>query len=934
MDSTLPASHEIILIDDNQFSRFLSSALSEQSFSIFTPDDLSDLNLHHYHSTVAIVDTTFMKHGLSQKKYLWHEEEVFPRIVETAREYDLPVIICIPLHGDEVMQKTLHEAVSALRNTEERPVSIVQIGDMYGDITTAHTLSNHLEELVHHMPLAVHDEAELVWLMHTTDIVSALAELLETPPHALLEQYTLVPEEPITNIELAYFLKDISGSDSRVAFTEEEPSKQLAKKTYVPIYPDTWHPNVTLENGLLGYLKDHDIVLSGETHSYVSRETLEKQRSLLEEKLAHNRAKQEELVLSEPRDLWGDKDLHTIENKVELSEPSHPLQQDIPVEPTVEEKKEPRKQNKVRTLMPVSAKQGATVLSLLLFLVIGFPSVRYGYHVVFARQALAKAEDAMSQKKWGIAGTEARLAREHLTQLKSTPLLARAVMRVFSLTPEEMGTGLAQATIASSYLSQYALLASTADAKTPTVLGVSTSILTETDTLAELNDLLHVQTGITDKTPFTATVSDIAKQTPQLTSDIRAKQDVFRALQPLLGYERPMTYTFFFTDSRTLRPQSGVVTGLVRATVSRGDWAIQNIMTATEIDAKIASGEVAFSPPPALRAVTEADTMKFQDILWDLDFPTAAQSARAMLTQIGEPQTDGIFVGDDTFISALLQNGGAISLANTIMTDKNASATIASLPSETRKDAYRKIFDRFSAKAETPEKFYEFAAPLFMKKNLLLWHTDGSILQPFSSNGWTGELRATPDDFVAVFDSNLSQSAKTEDVSRSIEYRGTKTVEDGPYSRTISIRYTNSKQEDISGKNDYLTYVRVVLPIRTFLDSASIATQSGEKNITRTVSTIAFQNKTILATPLRALPGQSVTLKLTVESPRKSTEDKTLDVFIQKQPGAPDDDIFVHFTYPSGVPNGIALPEGFSLDKSSIFSKRLLNSDFSVKIPL
>ena len=156
----------------------------------------------------------------------------------------------------------------------------ILIGDIYGaELTTSNKLTSILNSIVDEKPIFIDNESRDYYLLNQTDFLEGLEEVIKVFKNnkSLLKTYTLLPEEPLTEIELAHFIQDLNELDINITYSDdsERPNSLINDLNLDVNYPETWYPKIDLEQGLKSLMISYGIpVLGTESEELAEEEFL------------------------------------------------------------------------------------------------------------------------------------------------------------------------------------------------------------------------------------------------------------------------------------------------------------------------------------------------------------------------------------------------------------------------------------------------------------------------------------------------------------------------------------------------------------------------------------------------------------------------------------------------------------------------------------
>jgi hypothetical protein len=316
------------------------------------------------------------------------------------------------------------------------------------------------------------------------------------------------------------------------------------------------------------------------------------------------------------------------------------------------------------------------------------------------------------------------------------------------------------------------------------------------------------------------------------TTSIRDFAAMADVLASLSGKERARTYLLVFQNNTELRPTGGFMGSVAEVVMDRGSVAKIRVPPGGTYDLKGQLLEHVISPEP-LHLINAH--WQFQDANWFPDFPTSAEKIRWFWSKSGQPSLDGVIAINASFVEQLLDITGPIDMP-----------------------AYGKVIDRsnflietqksveieYDKEANTPKKFIgdlsdamrermkTFTSEDWMKvaslvsegletKEIQVALTDPDEQAIASRYGWSGQLKESPGDSLALIEANVA-GQKTDGM---VEEATTVDVEiqpDGSIIDTVTLTrtHTGEKGELFRGVRN-VSYLRAYVPKGSRLISAS-----------------------------------------------------------------------------------------------------------------
>ncbi|MFA6551068.1 MAG: DUF4012 domain-containing protein [Patescibacteria group bacterium] len=389
-------------------------------------------------------------------------------------------------------------------------------------------------------------------------------------------------------------------------------------------------------------------------------------------------------------------------------------------------------------------------------------------------------------------------------------------------------------------------------------------------------------------------------------SELTALSEV---LPVFLGEKIDKRYLLIFQNNAEMRASGGFIGSFALIDFRRGEIKNLEVPGGGSYDLQGGLHKRVASPAP-LHLINSL--WEFQDSNWWPDWPTSAKKIAWFFENGWGSTVDGVIAIDPTFFEAMLKIIGPVDLtreygsvinadnfydivqAQAERKDTNKSKTII-------RDLMNKIVAEFPARL-TADNFLTLlktAEESIAEKHVLLQFNDPALREFINEKGWSGEIKNTERDYVAVINTNIAGGKSDRKIKQTIEHLAEVTP-DGTITDTLTITREHSgvKREPFSGVRN-VDYLRVYVPQGSELletsgwsapdqiyfdppaegaevdadvfaveDTAKIDESSGLK-IYREFK------KTVFAGWTQVDPGQTITVKLKYKLPFKLNNIKT-----------------------------------------------------------
>ncbi len=294
------------------------------------------------------------------------------------------------------------------------------------------------------------------------------------------------------------------------------------------------------------------------------------------------------------------------------------------------------------------------------------------------------------------------------------------------------------------------------------------------------------------------------------------------ALGTLLGADGKRTYMVVFQNNTELRPTGGFMGSF--AEVSFDDGAITDMRVpgggTYDIQGQLHTFVAAPGPLQLVRARWE-----FQDANWFPDFPTSARKMLWFYESAGGPSVDGVLSINADVLERLLVALGPMTLTDG--TELNAENVLFEIQKEAEIDYDKElntpkaiigeltqlIFDKLeAADAQTLLQVASVFVDSLNGRDMQVYFSENSLQSTMKNLGWTGEVRATADDYLMVVHTNVGGGKTDTVIDREVTIDSF-IAEDGIIENTVTLTQTHRGMANalFTGMNN-VDYVRLYVP--------------------------------------------------------------------------------------------------------------------------
>lgn len=367
------------------------------------------------------------------------------------------------------------------------------------------------------------------------------------------------------------------------------------------------------------------------------------------------------------------------------------------------------------------------------------------------------------------------------------------------------------------------------------------------------------------------------------------------------GQDKERVYLVFFQNNSELRPTGGFWGSYGLLHVFQGkitSLVIDDIYHLDDKTLKVAPR----IPPKQLTEYLSVDRWFMRDLNWWPDFGVSASSAAKFYTFLSNnQQIDGVIGVTPDLITDLLKKFGSLEIDGQTFEPDNFLAKTQYQVSVAYKDQGISSWDRkdfltqlatqlidkisLTKKSATPQdwkEWYDFWQKVTAEKSVLLYSADSSIQDYLVKNNWAGTIRQdATTDYLMVVDANLASLKTDPQIERRLIHKVTARADE--LKATTEIQYIHHGNFDWR-TTSYRTYVRVYVPLGSWLESAEVISNNGKKSIIDKIDFTEDQNKTVFGYFMFIPPQETQILALKYKLPNNLLANYSL--LAQKQPGA------------------------------------------------
>lgn len=306
-----------------------------------------------------------------------------------------------------------------------------------------------------------------------------------------------------------------------------------------------------------------------------------------------------------------------------------------------------------------------------------------------------------------------------------------------------------------------------------------------------------------------------------LLGKLNNANDVLTVLTELYGAKDPRTILLIFQNPRELRATGGFAGSFALLRIR--DGAIESIES-PEGGTYAVQGQLPLAriSPQPLHLINPR--FELQDANWWPDFPHSARKITELYEASGGPTVDAVVAITARVGEELLKLHGPLDELNaenfidtlqaTIARDRAADPSIPKRIITSLIPDMQEILTQTAA--EQPKELLLVTARLLEQKDIQLWARQEEVQATIKRLGWSGELKQTQGDYLAVITSNVAGGKTDGVVTETVEHEThiTASSKDKAMAReTVNIQRTHNgtKNDPVLGYRN-VSYIRVYVP--------------------------------------------------------------------------------------------------------------------------
>lgn len=377
---------------------------------------------------------------------------------------------------------------------------------------------------------------------------------------------------------------------------------------------------------------------------------------------------------------------------------------------------------------------------------------------------------------------------------------------------------------------------------------------------------------------------------------------LIKVLPQLLGDSESKKYLVIFQNDKELRPTGGFMTYYAIFKVEEGVIEVERSSNIYDLDATISRKPQA---PDILRKYLEVNTLNIRDTNLSPDFVESMQSFNEMYeTSSAYEEVDGIIALDTNFLVNVIRILGEVEAAGlTFNADNDPRCDCPQVVyvledqitrpvnyiRENRKALIGELLFAVMQKAlsSSPGEYWGRLVQQGMldaqEKHVMFYLYNDGAQKGIEALNWGGRIREAAGDYIHVNDANLGGAKSNMFVEPSVKMEYT--IKDGKVTKTVTLSYRNPEPHSNCNLEAGQLCLNGVLRNwqRVYVPEGSVLSDSKGSEVA--VESYTDLGKTVFEGFMRVNPLGKAEVIYTYTLPFDVTDEDTLPLLIQKQPG-------------------------------------------------
>lgn len=301
---------------------------------------------------------------------------------------------------------------------------------------------------------------------------------------------------------------------------------------------------------------------------------------------------------------------------------------------------------------------------------------------------------------------------------------------------------------------------------------------------------------------------------PETLENLNHLQEIFTALENLLGHQTEKRYLVLFQNNNELRATGGFIASLAVFDVYQGKVTNLSIPQGGTYDLE-AGQIVKYKAPQALSLINPYFN------IWDANWwPDFQKSAKKIIWQyenaLNSSSVDGAIAINAHVLQELLKVLGPIEMTeyNLTVTADNIFSVLQEGDKVLIVDLVPKVLDKLLKFENQQSAIVSIFAKMLSSKDIQIYAKDETLQNQMDNFGWAGKIYTNDRDYLYVVNTNIAGGKTDNDIYQTIEHQA-EINQWGEIIDTVTITRTNRGQTDnpLAGyEGGNMSYVRIYVP--------------------------------------------------------------------------------------------------------------------------
>ena len=422
-------------------------------------------------------------------------------------------------------------------------------------------------------------------------------------------------------------------------------------------------------------------------------------------------------------------------------------------------------------------------------------------------------------------------------------------------------------------------------------------------------------------------------------------------LPQILGQDTEKNYLVWFQNSNELRPTGGFIGSYGILTFDKGKLKNLVIDDIYNPDGQLMLRGVNVPAPEAISHFIGEKQLYLRNSNWDPDFTKSVQTFGDLYFKATGEKMDGYIALDLSFVQNLLKVTGPVFLAaynEEINADNlyERAQLHSDFNYQNGSDQKRsfltvlgsKLLEKLFAlkQSSTPQLFQAIEGSLG-ERHLMVYLSNNPLSLLLSEKKWDGSLVATKGDYLNVVNANVGGTKSNYFVKNKISYEVSSLTRDGLLRANLFLDYKHTGTSDAWPGGPYTDDVRVIVQNGSKLTGAKlIFDNNNETDIFKEVIVSREGNYTVFETAFKLETGKSARIIFSYDLPQNLSiagVNKNYNLYWQKQAGTDGDEYQFVFNPPFGM-HILSTSSNLLVDKDVVYTSGVLKEDAEYSLAL